>query len=67
LELIHPDDREPLTKTIDSISSKGTSYELMVRLRTPTGSYRRLLFRGKPILNDDGELVEVYGVMIPQK
>jgi PAS domain S-box-containing protein len=67
LELIHPDDREPLTNTIDSISPTGASYELIVRLRTPSGGYRRLLFRGKPILDDAGELVEVYGVMVPQK
>ncbi len=67
LELIHPADRGPLAETFESVVPTGASYELMVRLRTPTGSYRRLLFRGKPILNDQGELVEVYGVMIPQK
>ncbi len=67
LELIHPDDRDPLLNAINSISPTGESYELIVRLRTPSGSYKRLLFRGKPILNDDGQLVEVYGVMIPQK
>ena len=67
LELIHPADRIPLAETFESVVPTGASYELMVRLRTPTGSYRRLLFRGKPILNDQGELVEVYGVMIPQE
>ncbi len=67
LELIHPDDRGPLAERFESVVTTGAAYELIVRLRTPSGSYRRLLFRGKPILDDQGALVEVYGVMIPQK
>lgn len=67
MELVHPDDREPLQETIDTILPSGAASELMVRMRTPSGVYRRLLFRGKPVFGDDGEMIEVYGVMIPQK
>jgi len=67
LELIHPEDRGPLTETMESILPTGAAYELMVRIRTPNGNYRRMLFRGKPIMDDEGKIVEVYGVMIPQK
>lgn len=67
LELIHPEDRGPLIETMESVSTTGAAYEMLIRIRNPTGNYRRMLLRGKPIMDDEGNLVEVYGVMIPQK
>ena len=65
-ELIHPDDREYLKQTIDTALNSGTAYEAMIRQKGEGARYRHVLLRGQPIIDDAGNTIEIYGVMIPQ-
>ena len=66
-ELIHPDDRDKLKQTIDSALASGSAYEAMIRQRGERGQYRHVLLRGQPILDENGNTIEMYGVIIPQR
>jgi PAS domain S-box-containing protein len=66
-QMIHPDDRAKLKETLDAALQSGAAYELLVRQLGPGGHYKQLLVRGQPIFDDDGNTVEVYGVLIPQR
>jgi hypothetical protein len=67
LEMIHPDDRTALRAAIQTAIQSGSAYELVLRQRGARDSYKRVIIRGQPILNEQGDTVEVYGVLIPQK
>lgn len=64
---VHPDDREKLYQAVSKAKETGESYEQVVRFSMPDGSLRTLLVRGKPILDEDGQTTEVYGVVLPQQ
>jgi PAS domain S-box-containing protein len=64
--LMHPDDRAESNKAVGNALKTGTSYEITVRFRVADNTYRALLVRGQPIVDDAGSVVEIYGVLIPQ-
>jgi PAS domain S-box-containing protein len=66
-ELIHPDDREHLKRTIDTALDSGSAYEAMIRQKGRGEQYRHVLLRGQPIIDDAGNTIQMYGVMIPQR
>ena len=66
-QMIHPDDRPKLKETLDAALRSGAAYELLVRQRGRGGHHKQLIVRGQPIFDDDGNTVEVYGVLIPQR
>ncbi|NND99802.1 MAG: protein kinase [Pirellulaceae bacterium] len=63
INLIHPDDRSVLSEAITKALQSGASYQVRFRQRDDAGDYRWLSARGQPVLNDDGETVELYGVL----
>ncbi|WP_044250516.1 protein kinase domain-containing protein [Rhodopirellula sp. SWK7] len=65
LEQIHPDDREKLRVVLDQAIETGTTYQLHIRQRDDEGNYRSLLTRGRPVVDDDGNTIEVYGIVMP--
>jgi PAS domain S-box-containing protein len=67
LEMIHPDDRDRLKEAFRATVESGAAYELFVRQKGAGGQFRNVLMRGQPILDDQGNTVEVYGVVIPQR
>lgn len=66
-EMIHPDDREKLRDTFDTAIQSGAAYELFIRQRDSSDNYKNVLVRGQPIFDDDGNTIEIYGVLIPQR
>ncbi|TWT75179.1 protein kinase domain-containing protein [Allorhodopirellula solitaria] len=64
---MHPDDREPFREVIETTLQTGTSFQLHFRFRDDDGNYRSLLTRGRPVVDDDGDITEVYGILMPGK
>jgi PAS domain S-box-containing protein len=61
-DTVHPDDRERLVESVNSIVATGRSAETEVRLRRADGIYRWFLFRGAPRLDPSGAVVGWSGV-----
>jgi PAS domain S-box-containing protein len=59
--IIHPDDREPLLKTVEESKAQGKPYEQEVRRRGADGQYRWFLARGVPLKDAEGRIVRWYG------
>ncbi|TVP98415.1 MAG: PAS domain S-box protein [Planctomycetaceae bacterium] len=64
LELIHPEDRQRLREAIDNTTRYKTVYELKLRHRRPEGGWNTAVARGQPVQNEQGDVVEIHGVMI---
>ncbi len=67
MELIHPEDRTKLKSTIETALGSGAAYEVHVRQQGARGKYKNVLVRGQPIFDADGNTVEIYGVLIPER
>jgi PAS domain S-box-containing protein len=63
-ELVHPDDREYARETIAAGIRDKTGYEMDVRILRPDGSVRHVHSVGRPVLDENGELIEVMGVVM---
>ncbi|MBW4699259.1 MAG: PAS domain S-box protein [Aphanocapsa lilacina HA4352-LM1] len=61
LGAIHPDDR-PRTREcwLEAVADRGI-YDLEYRLRAADGSYRWFKTRGRPVRDDDGQIVRWFG------
>jgi PAS domain S-box-containing protein len=66
-QLIHPNDREKLKQSIEHAMESGAAYEVHVRQKGVRGRYREVLVRGQPIFDDQGNTVEIYGVVMPNR
>ena len=65
-DLVHPDDRERLQKVVEGAIETGSTYQAVIRQKLAKGEYENVIVRGQPIYDDQGNVVEVYGVLIPQ-
>jgi PAS domain S-box-containing protein len=61
LHIIHPDDREEVTRQWNQAVATRSLYEIEQRMRIVDGSYRDFLVRGVPVLEADGSLREWVG------
>jgi PAS domain S-box-containing protein len=57
---IHPDDRERVARASDSYRSRGSAYELEMRVRGADGNYRWFLVRYNPLHDDKGQVKRWY-------
>jgi PAS domain S-box-containing protein len=62
--LVHPDDREHLTKVTDPVFSKGGEYEVEYRFQRRDGEMRWMLERGQGFVDGNGRCLMVTGVGI---
>ena len=64
VELLHPEDRDPTLRLIDSVSRNGRSqFTVSFRLREKSGRYRWILSRGKIVDKDQsGKVRRMVGV-----
>ena len=63
-ERIHPDDRETYTQQIEHKVNAKELFETDVRIIRSDGTIRHIEVRGKPILNNQGELVRLFGTVL---
>ncbi|MDX9821243.1 MAG: PAS domain S-box protein [Syntrophales bacterium] len=64
MSLIHPEDRETLTKALDEASKEGTPFECEYRVLMLDGAYHWILGRGKRIVTEGGKPVRVIGLSL---
>jgi formate hydrogenlyase transcriptional activator len=57
---VHPDDQQRERDYFDRALSRGSAYELELRLRKGDGSYRWFLARSNPVRDDKGEITRWY-------
>lgn len=58
---IHPDDRELLAKNFREAVLLRQHFENQHRIRKATGEYRWYLVRAAPVLDERGEVIQMYG------
>ncbi|MGV3483691.1 MAG: protein kinase domain-containing protein [Planctomycetaceae bacterium] len=64
VRMIHPDDQQRLLDAIKTSIAHRAAYELQLRHRRPDGSYSTVIARGQPNLDEAGNVIELYGVVI---
>jgi PAS domain S-box-containing protein len=64
LQTVHPDDRGKLNAAIENTILYRTAYELRLRHARPDGAWNTVIARGQPMLGDQGQVVEIYGVVL---
>ena len=62
LRFFHPDDWERVTSVSQSHFPRGLAHEYEARLRRKDGQYRWILFRWRPIRDEQGQLLRWYVV-----
>ncbi|MFC7537226.1 EAL domain-containing protein [Sphingomonas sp. GCM10030256] len=60
-DLVHPDDRERVTKLWNDCFEEGKPYEAQYRLKHVGGGYRWILSRGEPDVDSSGKPLRWYG------
>jgi len=60
---IHPDDRDALCQAFERASSGADCYLLEIRLLSDEGVTRHVACRGKPVVNDHGEVTQIVGTV----
>ncbi|MCU0569118.1 MAG: PAS domain S-box protein, partial [Oculatellaceae cyanobacterium Prado106] len=61
LEIIHPDDRQPTQERWMNAVQVDELYEIEYRFRRFDGTYRWFLGQGRPLKNEQGEIVRWFG------
>jgi PAS domain S-box-containing protein len=62
LEMIHPEEREIAAKNCLEALANGTHFEAEHRIRRVDGLYRWHLRRAEPLINEDGQIIQWFGV-----
>lgn len=60
-DLVHPDDRERVTKLWKDCLETGKPYEAQYRLKHVSGGYKWILSRGEPDVDSNGKPLRWYG------
>ncbi|TIQ29986.1 MAG: PAS domain S-box protein [Mesorhizobium sp.] len=60
--LVHPDDRPAVHQALKQSFSRGEPFAMRYRQRRYDGVYRWIEGRAEPLRNDEGEIVQWYGV-----
>ncbi|GAB4282417.1 MAG: hypothetical protein Fur0025_11620 [Oscillatoriaceae cyanobacterium] len=61
LQIVHPDDRLFYQRTLERAFTRGTSYDIDLRLLRPDGSVRWVNAKGEAIRNTAGKVVRLVG------
>ncbi len=67
LQNVHPEDRTRFRDVLKQAMQTGASFQIHFRHRNADGEYRSLLTRGRPVMDDNGLISEVYGILMPGK
>jgi PAS domain S-box-containing protein len=63
ISLIHPDDRQNVVLTLDTVRMDGTPYDVEYRLILENGMERYIHARGMPVFNNKGNVVQINNVV----
>ncbi|HEY9832136.1 MAG TPA: PAS domain S-box protein, partial [Stenomitos sp.] len=63
LQQLHPDDREKVLRSSELAITQCVPYEHEMRIFLPNGSMRYTLGRGQPVLNEKGQVVQLFGTV----
>jgi PAS domain S-box-containing protein len=61
LTRVHPEDRERVTETIQASVDGGRPFHFHHRIVRPDGEVRVLFGQGRPVFNDEGKVVRLFG------
>jgi len=61
-ELVHPDDQASDGEKVRRFRAAGKPYEIMTRLKSASGEYRRTFLRSAPLHDENGKIIRWYGV-----
>jgi PAS domain S-box-containing protein len=64
LEQIHVDERSRFDMAANRAITDGTPYTIEYRIQRPNGEVRHHEGRGEPILNDSGQVIQMFGTVI---
>jgi len=64
LQLLHPDDVDSTTRTWRQNTQTGEPHQVTYRLRRADGAYRWFDVRGEPLRDNEGRVVQWYGICI---
>jgi PAS domain S-box-containing protein len=64
VEMIHPDDRPIFNQAVTRALAEGTSYEIVFRIKRPSGQIRHIETRGEAIFNSAGQVVQLFGTVV---
>ena len=62
LTFCHADDRAHVSQIISEAAGAGTEFEVDYRITRPDGQARTIISKGKPELDDSGQVVAMFGV-----
>lgn len=62
-DLIHPEDREHVRKSVEAALAAGTRFEMTYRIRTAEGAVRWIWERGQGIPSEEGVMRHIEGFM----
>lgn len=63
LQQLHPDDREKVLRSVETATTQGQPDEHEIRIFLPNGSMRYTLGRGQPVLNEAGQVIQLFGTV----
>jgi len=64
LQAVHPEDRERVDESISSALANHTGFEAEYRTEWPDGSIHWIFLKGQSISNEDGEAVQMLGIVM---
>lgn len=64
IEMIHPDDRPMFQQAVSRALTEGTSYEIVFRIKRPSGEIRHIETRGEAVFNSAGQVVQLFGTVV---
>lgn len=64
LETVHPDEQDDYARAFRRALLEGVAYEAEVRIRRADGVYRWHLNRAEPLRDEDGQIIQWFGVDI---
>lgn len=64
VKMVHPDDEEPFSRTVQYHFSTGTPFALRLRQRRANGSFSWMEARGEPVFDELGRIAQWYRINV---
>ena len=64
VEMIHPEARSVFERKVNRAIAKGIPYKIDLRIMRPDGQMRQIETRGKPVFNEQRQIVQLFGTVL---